>query len=135
MDSTNIGGIVCRWRPSRWSQWSSLILAAALIGGCKRQDAQPPPTAPTTATAAVPTTTPATTPSAGVVSIGVSSAATGNFEAIDCNGMVGWVWDPTQPDVAISIEILDGTTVIGTAKADEFRQDLLNAKIGNGKHG
>ncbi len=54
---------------------------------------------------------------------------------VNCSGVIGWAWDSTRPDEPVKIEIYDGTTLLGTVAADLFRQDLLDARKGNGKHG
>jgi hypothetical protein len=46
----------------------------------------------------------------------------------------GWAWRTDDPDDPVDVELLDGQTLIATVKADHFRQDLLDSKIGNGKH-
>ena len=59
----------------------------------------------------------------------------GNFDTIDCQSVAGWAWDTSQPNTPISVDIYDGQQKIGTVRADQYRQDLVNAGIGNGKHG
>ena len=63
---------------------------------------------------------------------------TGSFDGFiygaDCATFRGWAWDRNKPNTAISIDIFDGTNVIATLMADQFRQDLVNAGKGNGKH-
>jgi hypothetical protein len=49
--------------------------------------------------------------------------------------IVGWAWDLKKPDTAVKVDIYDGDTKLATVTADQFRQDLADAKIGNGKHG
>jgi hypothetical protein len=46
----------------------------------------------------------------------------------------GWAWHKGRPDQPVDVELLDGETPIMTVKADRFRQDLVDSKIGNGKH-
>jgi hypothetical protein len=58
-----------------------------------------------------------------------------NFEAATCDAISGWVWDSTQPNVPLKIDVYDGDYLIGTYVADGSRQDLLRAGIGDGKHG
>ncbi|WP_128545329.1 CotH kinase family protein [Larkinella soli] len=64
---------------------------------------------------------------------------TGNFEGYldgaDCNSFRGWIWDRNKPNLSLPIEILDGNTVVGTATASNFRQDLKDKGKGNGMHG
>jgi hypothetical protein len=59
----------------------------------------------------------------------------GYHDGADCLTIAGWAWDRNQPNTAINVDIYDGTTLIGTVAANQFRQDLLNAGIGNGIHG
>jgi hypothetical protein len=46
----------------------------------------------------------------------------------------GWAWHKDRPDQPVEVELLDGGTPITKVKADRFRQDLVDARIGNGKH-
>jgi hypothetical protein len=59
----------------------------------------------------------------------------GYHDSSDCAYIAGWAWDRNQPDIPIAVDIYDGSTLIATATADQFRQDLKNAGIGNGYHG
>jgi hypothetical protein len=59
----------------------------------------------------------------------------GFHDITNCNGIMGWAWDKNQPDQPIQVEIYDGNALLATVTADEFREDLLKAGIGNGKHG
>ncbi len=65
---------------------------------------------------------------------------TGDFEGFvddyQCEGDIwGWLWDRNLPDSTLPVEILDGSTVIGTLMADVTRPDLKAAGKGNGAHG
>ena len=64
----------------------------------------------------------------------VSGSFDGFVNGADCGTFRGWAWDRNKPNTAVSIDILDGVTVIGTLLAGDFRQDLLDAGKGNGKH-
>lgn len=59
----------------------------------------------------------------------------GALDTIGCEFISGWVWDQAHPDSSVTIEILDGETLLSTHKADLFRQDLVDAGFGNGKYG
>lgn len=60
----------------------------------------------------------------------------GNFDSIDCQSLTGWAWDASQPNTPISVDIYyDNGALLGTVRANQFRQDLLNAGMGNGQHG
>jgi hypothetical protein len=66
-----------------------------------------------------------------------SPAYEGNHEGVDCNSIVGWVWDKTNPNTRLNVSVVDDTTgvLIASGVANVFRQDLLNAGKGDGAHG
>jgi molybdenum cofactor biosynthesis enzyme MoaA len=47
----------------------------------------------------------------------------------------GWAWDPGKPNDPVVVEISRNGQSIATVLADRFRQDLLEAQFGNGRHG
>jgi D-alanine transfer protein len=47
----------------------------------------------------------------------------------------GWVWDRNHPEEALKVDIFDGDKLLTTVVADQLRQDLLQRKAGNGRHG
>jgi SAM-dependent methyltransferase len=49
--------------------------------------------------------------------------------------IAGWAWDSTRPDDPVCVEVHEDQKHVATVVADRFRQDLLDAGIGNGKHG
>jgi RHS repeat-associated protein len=59
----------------------------------------------------------------------------GSFDLATCTQLAGWGWDANEPNNPIDIDIYDGTAKIATVLSSTFRQDLLNAGIGNGNHG
>ncbi|MGM9508654.1 putative Ig domain-containing protein [Larkinella sp. GY13] len=75
----------------------------------------------------------------GTSTVAISPAfVNGSFDGFvngaDCESFRGWAWDRNKVNTALNIEILDGSAVIATLPAGDFRQDLLNAGKGNGKH-
>ncbi|RRB04617.1 PQQ-dependent sugar dehydrogenase [Larkinella rosea] len=64
---------------------------------------------------------------------------TGNFEGylsmVNCEEMRGWVWDRDKPNTPLLVEFFSDNVSIGTVEARNFRQDLKDAKKGNGEHG
>jgi hypothetical protein len=56
-------------------------------------------------------------------------------EAANCESVVGWVWNPAQPDAAVRVDVYDGATRLTTLTANAPRQDLAGAGKGNGAHG
>lgn len=59
----------------------------------------------------------------------------GHHEMANCERIAGWVWDKNQPAGLVSVDIYDGTTRLASVPANQFRQDLLDAGQGSGKHG
>lgn len=49
--------------------------------------------------------------------------------------VAGWAWDPETPDVSLSLVVVADGEAIGRCVADQFRDDLLKGKIGDGRHG
>ncbi|WP_439558304.1 T9SS type A sorting domain-containing protein, partial [Dyadobacter sp.] len=60
---------------------------------------------------------------------------TGLFESADCNTVKGYAWDKNYPDKVLTVELLDGNTVVGTTNANAYREDLFAAGMGTGKYG
>src|SRR5215212_1456384 len=56
----------------------------------------------------------------------------GFHDGADCNKIFGWAWDSATPNLALSVDIYDGSTKIATVLANQFRSDL--ASKGNGLH-
>jgi hypothetical protein len=96
------------------------VFASVLCSSCDRSSEAPQAAQPTGAEK------PATPAVAGYQ---------GNFEAADCQLVVGWVLDSSKPEAPVSVDVFDGTTPLGTAPSDIFRQDLKDAGKGGGKHG
>jgi membrane protein involved in D-alanine export len=59
----------------------------------------------------------------------------GDVEQAYCYEIQGWVWDKNQPDLPINVELWDGDNFLMKFPADKFRQDLVDAGYGNGRHG
>lgn len=60
----------------------------------------------------------------------------GNLDGVSSEGIVtGWCWHPMQPTSPVSVTITVDSHVIGTARADTMRPDLLRAGIGHGAYG
>jgi hypothetical protein len=75
--------------------------------------------------------------SAGWVAAAQASPAkmVGVFDAADGQTMRGWAWDPKQPDAPLKVDIYEGDELITTLVADQYRKDLGDIGLGNGKHG
>jgi hypothetical protein len=57
------------------------------------------------------------------------------LELVDGNTIAGWAWDSSRPNNRVAVDIYDGDTLLKTLPAGHFRQDLVEAKIGDGGHG
>jgi hypothetical protein len=56
----------------------------------------------------------------------------GHIDRCDAEFIEGWVYDADRPDQRISLQIFAAGTPIGECTADMFRQDLADAKLGDG---
>ena len=65
----------------------------------------------------------------------VEGSLRSNIDYADWGGIKGWIWDPTEPDKTVTIELLDGDSILATVVAGEYRPDLIGAGIGDGRHG
>jgi autotransporter-associated beta strand protein len=50
-------------------------------------------------------------------------------------GIRGWAWDANDPDAKLTLEVFDSGVRIARVAADQFRGDLEDAGIGDGRHG
>lgn len=60
---------------------------------------------------------------------------TGRLNSVDCSTVKGWVWDKINPNAALTVELVEGSTVLATAVANTFQQTLLDAGYGTGNYG
>jgi hypothetical protein len=61
----------------------------------------------------------------------------GGLDSADGENIWGWAWDQNQPNSSIDVEIYEGDgvlTLLATVPANQFRQDLLDGKYGDGRH-
>lgn len=59
----------------------------------------------------------------------------GYIDQLDCNFIVGWAADRNRPNQVITARIFDGTTLVSTVTASQFRPDLVSHLGDNGAHG
>lgn len=59
----------------------------------------------------------------------------GHIDAIRDGHVLGWAQDGAQPRRRLVVEFYAGGVLLGTARADRFRGDLVAAGIGDGKFG
>ncbi len=58
-----------------------------------------------------------------------------DVERAYCYEIYGWIWDKHRPNATVNVELWDGEQYLMTFPAKEFRQDLVDAGYGNGRHG
>lgn len=58
----------------------------------------------------------------------------GHFDGMENGLAVGWAFDPTRPGLRLQVEVMCGNEVVASGVADQFRDDLRPAGIGDGKH-
>jgi glycosyltransferase involved in cell wall biosynthesis len=61
-------------------------------------------------------------------------ALRGSIDLVTHDRFEGWAWDDSRPDSRVSLVVLADGAIVARCLADRFRPDLLNAKIGDGKH-
>ncbi len=59
----------------------------------------------------------------------------GAHDYADCNVIYGWAWDKNRPNEPVNVDIYEGSNLLVTVPASDFRPDLLNSGKGNGYHG
>lgn len=74
------------------------------------------------------------TATAAVVVPTVAGSFEGFMQTVNCNILTGWVWDRNQPNTPLQVGLYEGANLITVIDANNFRQDLLTAKKGNGIH-
>ncbi|WP_164851396.1 putative Ig domain-containing protein [Larkinella soli] len=62
-----------------------------------------------------------------------------NFEGFldkaECESIRGWVWDRNRPNTPLTVEFYEGSTLLGSSTAANYRSDLEDAGKGDGRHG
>ncbi len=58
-----------------------------------------------------------------------------DVNGVNCLFVEGWIYDPSNPNTTINIDIYEGATLlVSNYPANKFRQDLLNVGYGTGHH-
>jgi glycosyltransferase involved in cell wall biosynthesis len=61
-------------------------------------------------------------------------ALQGYIDEANSSRIRGWVWDPRQPEGRVALELVDGDARLASAVANQYRSDLRQAGIGDGRH-
>jgi MoaA/NifB/PqqE/SkfB family radical SAM enzyme len=56
------------------------------------------------------------------------------IDAVRDNSVLGWAVDLRDPHKTVTVDVYSGDRLIGSAVADRFREDLLRAGMGHGRH-
>jgi hypothetical protein len=59
----------------------------------------------------------------------------GAVTSADAETILGWAWDPRQSGDPVQVDVYADSQLLATVLADQFRQDLLNRRMGDGRHG
>ena len=59
----------------------------------------------------------------------------GSLDLVSSEEVLGWAWEKGQGERPVEVNIYKGEMLLATVQADTFREDLLKAGKGNGKHG
>ena len=70
-----------------------------------------------------------------VTHIAPPSQPMGFLDSTSCTAIAGWAWDTSNPFGSVNVDILNGTTLLATVPASNYRGDLFKAGYGNGDHG
>ncbi|CAG5071995.1 hypothetical protein DYBT9623_03935 [Dyadobacter sp. CECT 9623] len=69
------------------------------------------------------------------VTCAVPTAYAGTLESADCNFIKGFAWDKNYPAKVLTVEVMEGSTILATVIADTYRADLKTAGVGTGNYG
>lgn len=58
----------------------------------------------------------------------------GHLDGIFDNMVAGWAWNPRAPQQRLKVSLVEGNRILATQMANEYRNDLEAAGIGDGKH-
>jgi molybdenum cofactor biosynthesis enzyme MoaA len=64
----------------------------------------------------------------------IKASLNGFVDCVTASTVSGWAWDSGKPNDPVVVEISRNGQSIATITADGFRQDLLEARFGNGRH-
>jgi sulfatase maturation enzyme AslB (radical SAM superfamily) len=64
----------------------------------------------------------------------MATPLSGSFDGLFGQELHGWAWDPSHPDVRVTVDVFEGPNLVASAPADLFRPDLRDYGIGDGAH-
>jgi hypothetical protein len=63
------------------------------------------------------------------------NSCAGYIDVVDDQQILGWARDSTRPNTPLKVDIYVDDAKVSTVSAGEFRADLRDANVGDGKHG
>src|SRR5712692_4966940 len=63
-----------------------------------------------------------------------AEALQGYIDEANGNRITGWIWNRLHPGEPIAVELIDGNTRLASVVANQYRSDLRQAGIGDGRH-
>jgi hypothetical protein len=66
---------------------------------------------------------------------GIPDAIEGSLDGVLAGRVCGWARDPEMPEAMLEIEIEIDSEIVGHGRCDHFREDLVAAGVGSGRHG
>jgi membrane protein involved in D-alanine export len=66
---------------------------------------------------------------------GAAPRSNGVVETVSPSVISGWAWDRKTPNTPVEVIISENRVIIGKVLADQYRQDLANEGMGDGRHG
>lgn len=64
-----------------------------------------------------------------------ADGAVGCIDLLTSNRLEGWAWRPGQPDQPVTVQLLLDGWIVRSVDATQYRPDLEQAGIGDGRHG
>ena len=59
----------------------------------------------------------------------------GAVTSVDCDRVEGWVFNRSDSGMRLTVSVFDGATLLGSAVAESYRQDLADRGEGDGRYG
>ena len=66
---------------------------------------------------------------------GAAGPLLGHLDVARRDVVGGWAWDAQRPHAPVALEILNNGAVVARVTASDYRMDLENAGVGDGRHG
>lgn len=131
--------------PARLLLVATFIVVCAFLSACgtppeaANSNGQPPST-PVSSNAPSPTSAPPLTNVPVPANLATGKQTKGDLyegflDQADCDAIRGWVWNKSQPNTILQVEILSDGAPVATVPASQLRKDVATYAGDNGFHG